>query len=86
MVVGLKPGAKAEVRVRAPGYEATVPVQVHVTERTDGRGSCACGQVVSVHDRLPEAIAHVREMTRTVGPAELLIRWKDGQVDNIGAI
>ena len=74
------------VDLRTAGYTATRPVQVHVTERTDGRWSCAYGRVLSLHDGLPEAIAHVREITRTVRPADVLIHWTNGQVNNIGAI
>jgi len=50
------------------------------------RWSCAYGRVVSLHDGLPVAIAHVREITRMVRPADVLIHWKNGQVDNIAAI
>ena len=74
------------VDLHTPGYTAAVPVLVHVTERTDGRWSCAYGRVVSLHDGLPVAIAHVREITRMVRPADVLIHGKNGQVDNIAAI
>jgi hypothetical protein len=76
------------IDLHTAGYKMVVPVpeQVHVTERTDGRWSCAYGRVVSLHDRLPVAIGHVREITRTMRPADVHIHWKNGQVDNIGAL
>ena len=71
------------VNLRSAGYPTTV--EVHVTERTDGRWSCATDRLITLHDRLPEVIAHIRASTRTLG-ADVLIRWINGDVDNIGPI
>jgi hypothetical protein len=72
------------VDLRTAGY--TAAMQVHVTERTDGRWSCAYDRAFSLHHELPQVIAHIRAITRTVRSADVVIHWKNGQVDNIGAI
>lgn len=70
-----------------PEYAAAVPWRLHLVEQVDGRWRCVHDRAVAdLHDRLPEAIAHVRETAKTLRPADVIIHWADGQIDNIGPI
>ena len=73
--------------VSAAGYAAAVSVQVHVFDQGHDRWLCVHDHLVSVHERLPDAITHAGGiLARMVRPAEVLIHWSDGQFDNLGAI
>jgi hypothetical protein len=69
------------------GVRPRVPWYLHVIEQVDGRWRCAHGQtVVDQHDRLPDAIAHLRTIAKILGASDVIIHWADGGVDNIGPI
>jgi len=60
---------------------------MHVIEQDDGRWRCAHGRTLNdLHDRLPDAIAHLRKVAKISQPAIASIHWADGRVDNVGAI
>jgi hypothetical protein len=52
------------------GSGTSVPWQLHAVELVDGRWHCAHGlTLVDRHDKLPDAIAHLREVAKIVRPA-----------------
>jgi hypothetical protein len=56
-------------------------------EQQDGEWRCSHGRTVfDQHDSLPDALQHLRTIGETMRPADLIIHWLDGGINNTGPV
>jgi hypothetical protein len=54
-------------------------------QQPDGRWACRHGrQLFDLHDELSDALEHLAAIADTIGPAEFITHWLDGEVINTG--
>lgn len=60
---------------------------LRAVELPDGQWSCRSGlQEHDLHADLADAIAHLQEIARSLGPSELFVHARDGAVVRIGRV
>ena len=59
---------------------------LRVVELSDGAWACRHGrEQFDTHNRLEDAVTHLRALAAERQPAELVLHWMDGSVEHIAA-